>query len=634
MGGKGRGKGGGGGGGGWGGGGGGGSKPFWRRFVDPSDDPAVQQRCHSIVQQFLQSGQPRQSLGHLTTEMRNTLRVVGPQLGASIDRDGHKQWALVRPMQTAGQEQMGPEAAVGILVEKVRMIGGQGRLALVSRQLSAQERSAIEVSTGLPLRRALKSMADSRHARAAGLGLSPDGKRLRLEGMYDEYSELTYVPLDRQKVSEALKALRRWKSRKGAAASWQSRGADAEHAVLSQLAQRPLQPGCNDDLLAVRRRLPMWQAREELSAACRPLSGPGSREVVLVLGATGCGKTTQAPQFILESCASRGEHCLILATQPRRISTIAVAERVAEERGEQVGESVGFKIRFEQRLSAATRLLFCTVGTVLRLMEGDPALGAVTHLVIDEVHERDLHTDLLLTLVRDLVRGPRGGELCVVLMSATVDPAPFRDYFGGLHVVEVPGKTNYPIEEVWLEGVLSSIPQHQPTVMRSKGVLPPLPPGMAELPGVPREAGEIRRALPGISEIDARRLADYHDASSEFTDCALIAAVVHMIERSGREGAVLCFVPGWAEIAETIKLLEASPQAARYQVFALHSRMPTHEQRQIFGPAPHGKRKVIISTVLAESSITVEDVVFVVDSGKTRHTFYEEQTGISALRTV
>ena len=134
-----------------------------------------------------------------------------------------------------------------------------------------------------------------------------------------------------------------------------------------------------------------------------------SNQALVVSGETGCGKTTQVPQFLLDDMieSERGASCSIICTQPRRISAVSVAERVADERGEKIGQSVGYQIRLESKKSASTRLLFCTTGILLRRLQGDPELRGVSHVVVDEAHERDLNIDLTLMVLRDVVRRSR-----------------------------------------------------------------------------------------------------------------------------------------------------------------------------------------------------------------------------------
>ncbi|EFJ42065.1 hypothetical protein VOLCADRAFT_35438, partial [Volvox carteri f. nagariensis] len=131
----------------------------------------------------------------------------------------------------------------------------------------------------------------------------------------------------------------------------------------------------------------------------------GQHDVVVVSGATGCGKSTQVPQYILEDAIAAGEgaKCNIVVTQPRRISALGLASRVASERGEAVGGVVGYSVRLEHRTSAATRLTFVTTGILLRRLLSDPDLQDATHIVLDEVHERSIEIDLLLLLLRDVL---------------------------------------------------------------------------------------------------------------------------------------------------------------------------------------------------------------------------------------
>lgn len=186
---------------------------------------------------------------------------------------------------------------------------------------------------------------------------------------------------------------------------------------------------------AQREKLPSWEHAGELVEAVE------SNQVTIVAGETGCGKTTQLPQFLLDSYMDnlQGSGFTALCTQPRRISATSVAERVAKERGEKVGETVGYQIRLESCKGPETRVLFMTTGVLLRRLHTDPLLAGISHVIVDEVHERSLDSDFLLVLLRDLL--PHRPTLKVVLMSATLDAGAFERYFQGARTIHVPGFT-------------------------------------------------------------------------------------------------------------------------------------------------------------------------------------------------
>ncbi|KAK3120042.1 hypothetical protein QOZ80_9AG0680360 [Eleusine coracana subsp. coracana] len=193
-----------------------------------------------------------------------------------------------------------------------------------------------------------------------------------------------------------------------------------------------------------------------------------NHQVVLISGETGCGKTTQVPQYILDHMWGKGESCKIICSQPRRISAISVAERISTERGESVGRTVGYKIRLESKGGKNSSIMFCTNGILLRLLIGrgtnttsnkqyskhlgDDAIMEITHIIVDEIHERDKFSDFMLTILRDLL--PLYPHLRLVLMSATLDAERFSKYFNGCPVIQVPGFT-YPVKTFYLEDVLS-----------------------------------------------------------------------------------------------------------------------------------------------------------------------------------
>lgn len=206
-------------------------------------------------------------------------------------------------------------------------------------------------------------------------------------------------------------------------------------------------------MMESRKSLPAWQMSEKiLETIC-------SSQVVVISGETGCGKSTQTPQFILDDYfeklqqttkdkKAKIEPIQIICTQPRRLSAIGVAERVAAERCEKIGSVVGYQIRLENKISKATRLTFCTTGILLRRLQSDPNLANVSHIIIDEVHERSEESDFLLAILKDLLKKRK--NLRVILMSATLNATLFSEYFRGAPVLDIPGRT-FPVEQIFLE---------------------------------------------------------------------------------------------------------------------------------------------------------------------------------------
>ncbi|VVA15377.1 PREDICTED: DExH-box ATP-dependent RNA helicase [Prunus dulcis] len=217
-----------------------------------------------------------------------------------------------------------------------------------------------------------------------------------------------------------------------------------------QLKERQEQMKVSNSLKAMqlfREKLPAFKMKSEF------LRAVSENQVLVVSGETGCGKTTQLPQFILEDEISRlhGADCNIICTQPRRISAVSVAARISSERGENLGETVGYQIRLESKRSAQTRLLFCTTGVLLRQLVQDPMLTGVSHLLVDEIHERGMNEDFLLIILCDLL--PRRPDLRLILMSATINADLFSKYFGNCPTIHIPGLT-FPVAELFLEDIL------------------------------------------------------------------------------------------------------------------------------------------------------------------------------------
>jgi len=378
--------------------------------------------------------------------------------------------------------------------------------------------------------------------------------------------------------------------------------------------------------LPLRKRLPAYQYGEKFLDEVR------QNDVVVVCGATGCGKTTQLPQL----CMDAFFETRILCTQPRRISATSIAARVAFERSEKMGDQVGYQIRFDAVTSPQTRLLYVTVGVLLRFLVGNPLLDGINLVILDEVHERGIQTDFTLLLLRDISdeRRRAGTPLKLVLMSATIDASLFIDYFKNGHgserkvsFLDIPGKTNYPIEEFWAEDIFPMIPWFEPSGFK---------------PGLRMEDARNEWATP--QEVQRRLNGKCRD--SRVAQCLVntlrrplkvdplwIKGVMEYIDAYRGEGAVLIFVPGWQEITDTIKALEQGKRTKSkvWHILPLHSMIPPQEQNKIFQPVPTGTRKIIVSTTIAETSITVDDVVYVIDTGLTKGTTYTPENNLSSL---
>ncbi|XP_068095780.1 ATP-dependent RNA helicase A isoform X2 [Hyperolius riggenbachi] len=346
--------------------------------------------------------------------------------------------------------------------------------------------------------------------------------------------------------------------------------------------------------------------------------------VVIIRGATGCGKTTQVPQYILDDFihSDRAAQCNIVVTQPRRISAVSVAERVAYERAEEVGKSCGYSVRFESMLPRPhASVMFCTVGVLLRKLEA--GIRGISHVIVDEIHERDLNTDFLLVVLRDVVQA--FPEVRVILMSATIDTTMFCEYFFNCPVIEVFGRT-FPVQEYYLEDCIQMtqfIPPPRDRKRKDKD----------EEGGEDDEANcnlicgpdygpETRRSLSQLSEKE--------------TPIELIEALLKYIETLKVPGAVLVFLPGWNLIYTLQKHLEMNPHfgSHRYRILPLHSQIPREEQRKVFDNVPDGMIKVILSTNIAETSITINDVVYVIDSCKQKVKLFTSHNNMTNYATV
>ncbi|XP_033109458.1 ATP-dependent RNA helicase DHX30-like [Anneissia japonica] len=334
--------------------------------------------------------------------------------------------------------------------------------------------------------------------------------------------------------------------------------------------------------------LPIANMREEVISKIR------NNQVVVLSGETGCGKTTQVPQFILEDFIrnEKGSECNIIVTQPRRISAISVAQRVANERQENVGKSIGYQVRLNSRLPDSNgSILFCTTGILLKKLQTNSSLTGISHVIIDEVHERDVDTDFLLILVKNLIK--ENPNIHVILMSASINSKMFSDYFQNCPIISVPGFT-YPVTEFFL-------PEIQQMIGRS-----------------------LQRTINGNDDNKIRY---------PFTDFDFVTNLINHLDDTKQEGAILCFLPGWQEIKNVFDQLTDNHYQDRRNrlVLPLHSNFSIAEQQEIFKRPAEGVRKIVLATNIAETSITINDVVYVINIGNHKEQGYNSDLGVSCL---
>ncbi|XP_010552097.1 PREDICTED: DExH-box ATP-dependent RNA helicase DExH1 isoform X2 [Tarenaya hassleriana] len=381
-------------------------------------------------------------------------------------------------------------------------------------------------------------------------------------------------------------------------------------------------------LQAFREKLPAFKMRDKF------LKAVSENQVLVVSGETGCGKTTQLPQFILEEEISslRGADCNIICTQPRRISAISVSSRISAERGESLGESVGYQIRLESKHSDQTRLLFCTTGVLLRKLVQDPNLTGISHLLVDEIHERGMNEDFLLIILHDLL--PRRPDLRLILMSATINADMFSTYFGNAPTMHIPGFT-FPVSEFFLEDVLektrysikSDCDSYQGSSRRRS-----------------RDSDSKKDELTNMFEdLDINSHYKNYSSSTRHSleawsgaqiDLGLVEATIEHICRREGDGAILVFLTGWDEISKLLDNVKRNiflGDSNKFLVLPLHGSMPTVNQHEIFDHPPPNKRKIVLATNIAESSITIDDVVYVIDCGKAKETSYDALNKVACL---
>ncbi|CAK8696730.1 unnamed protein product [Clavelina lepadiformis] len=396
-------------------------------------------------------------------------------------------------------------------------------------------------------------------------------------------------------------------------------------------------------ILEFRKKLPAFAMKKEI------LDAITSHQVLVVTGETGCGKTTQIPQFILDDAieSGLGSCCKIVCTQPRRISAISVAERVAKERDECCGEnkSCGYQIRLQSRLPRAkASILYCTTGILIQWLQSDHFLSNISHVILDEIHERNLQSDFLIAIIRSIIK--KRNDLKVILMSATLNADVFSQYFGNCPKIHIPGFT-FHVTEYYLEDVVKML-SYQPSKrafdtfhgLKSKRYWKTKFSATLEA----RESYHLRlqdyeKELRRVHSVETSRNICCMDAYLQKNlDYDLVIETIKSIilhpSVENTAGGILIFVPGWEDIKSLNNLLAKNKffHSDRYLIIPLHSMMPTVNQQQVFDRPPHGVTKVIIATNIAETSITIDDILYVIDCGKIKLRKFEHGKNICTLQ--
>ncbi len=356
--------------------------------------------------------------------------------------------------------------------------------------------------------------------------------------------------------------------------------------------------------------LPVSSKKDEIAAAIL------KHQVVIVCGETGSGKTTQLPKICLE--LGRGVSGLIGHTQPRRIAARSVASRIAQELNSPLGEVVGYKVRFNDKLSESSYVKLLTDGILLAETQGDKFLNAYDTIIIDEAHERSLNIDFLLGYLKQLL--PKRPDLKVIVTSATIDAERFSKHFNDAPVIEVSGRT-YPVEiryrPLGAAGFRSKEIAAAETVEFDLEDDTDLSSG--NLLGIPRKA-----------KTEARWLEE--DDEEEAIEEAILDAADDLLRQG--DGDILVFLPGEREIRDVADHLRKyqgrSAKLKHIEVLPLFARLSIEDQQKIF--KSHSMRRIVLATNVAETSLTVPGIKYVIDAGLARVNRYSPRAKVEQLQ--
>lgn len=307
-----------------------------------------------------------------------------------------------------------------------------------------------------------------------------------------------------------------------------------------------------------------------------------NNQVLIIKGETGCGKSTQVPQFILDEYIKQNKthECNIVVSEPRRISAISLSERVASERGENIGNRIGYHVRFDNKTPRTNgSILYCTTGILLQKLKIDLTLKGVSHIIIDEAHERSLQTDMLLMLFKDML--DHNPHVKLIVMSASINAYIFQKYFSAT-VIDVPGEL-YHVKMHFLDDIY---------FLNRKSSIQKTP---------------MKIQIP-------------------FNN---IVYLIQWIIKHKPPGAILCFLPGWQEIKYLHDMLQY--KINNLLILPLHSKLSNNDQQKAFRQVPDNVTKIILATNIAETGITIKDIRYVIDTAVKREVGWNKEKLLSSL---